>query len=124
MTIDFKALAVELANTDKTNMLTEEELDIIRNQMRGYLGDLAKVKNNIHILLKSKNSIPEHTDYTDSLDKLIIQACDIEEKIEFLKNNVKKFRIKKYCILWCGLDKSFKRSGRCKKKTRNVHWRH
>jgi len=87
MTIDFKALAVELANTDKTNMLTEEELDIIRNQMRGYLGDLAKVKNNIHILLKSKNSIPEHTDYTDSLDKLIIQACDIEEKIEFLKNN-------------------------------------
>ena len=86
MTIDFKALAVELANTDKTNMLTEEELDIIRNQMRGYLGDLAKVKNNIHILLKSKNSIPEHTDYTDSLDKLIIQACDIEEKIEFLKN--------------------------------------
>ena len=87
MTIDFKALAVELANTDKTNMLTEEELDIVRNQMRGYLGDLAKVKNNIHILLKSKNSIPEHTDYTDSLDKLIIQACDIEEKIEFLKNN-------------------------------------
>lgn len=87
MTIDFKALAVELANTDKTNILTEEELDIIRNQMRGYLGDLAKVKNNIHILLKSKNSIPEHTDYTDSLDKLIIQACDIEEKIEFLKNN-------------------------------------
>ena len=87
MTIDFKALAVELANTDKTNMLTEEELDIIRNQMRGYLGDLAKVKNNIHILLQSKNSIPEHTDYTDSLDKLIIQACDIEEKIEFLKNN-------------------------------------
>ena len=87
MTINFQALAVELANTDKTNMLTEEELDIIRNQMRGYLGDLAKVKNNIHILLKSKNSIPEHTDYTDSLDKLIIQACDIEEKIEFLKNN-------------------------------------
>ena len=87
MTIDFKALAVELANTDKTNILTEEELDIIRNQMRGYLGDLAKVKNNIHILLQSKNSIPEHTDYTESLDKLIIQVCDIEEKIEFLKNN-------------------------------------
>jgi len=87
MTIDFKALAVELANTDKTNMLTEEELDIIRNQMRGYLGDLAKVKNNIFILLQSKNSIPEHTDYTDSLDKLIDQAVSIEEKIEFLKNN-------------------------------------
>ena len=87
MTIDFKQLAMELANTDKTNMLTEEELDIIRNQMRGYLGDLAKVNNNIHILLKSKNSIPEHTDYVDSLDKLVTQACDIEEKIQFLKNN-------------------------------------
>lgn len=87
MTIDFKSLAMDLAQKDGYTMaLAEHELDIVRNQMRGYLGDLAKVKNNIHILLKSRNSIPEHTDYTDSLDKLIQQAVDISEKIEYLKN--------------------------------------
>lgn len=67
-------------------MTKQQILEVLEGK---YVADRATKTLNLSILMDSRQSIPEHTDFAMALDELITQIAELDDKIETVQSLMK-----------------------------------
>ena len=66
------------------------KLEILQTQRSVLAGQRAKLTLDMEIYLDNPTSIPEHTDFSEYLDKILTQLVEVNDKIKLLNFLIKE----------------------------------
>ena len=68
----------------KKKQVTMNKLGVLCAQKEVLHGERAKISLDLEVLLNNPTSIPEHTEYSVELDKLVGQLAEVNDKIKII----------------------------------------